>query len=201
MIKAIDKSQLDQIVAIHQTCFPNSQATKYGERFLKGYYKGVCESENSVSFVSIVEGKVVGFVAGGVNKRTLSRQILSNSKSHIFLSFFENFVKHPIITVKKFWGYGRAYIFPNRKETFYHQNTSVLDSIALLPEFRGKGIAEELVNVFLKALKDKGNSACRLGVEAENIPARKFYEKMKFEQANDIGSIYIYYFDDKYRNK
>lgn len=196
----MDLSHLAQVISIHEICFPDSQSTKYGKHFLKAYYKGVCISQNSVAFVSIVDEKVVGFVAGGVNKQALSRQILSGSKFLILISFLENFIKHPTVTVKKFWSYCRAYILPNKKETFYSLNTSVLDSIALLPEYRGKGIAEELVGVFLEELKRRGNSACRLGVEADNMPARKFYEKMKFEQANETGSIYIYYFNEEYRN-
>ena len=200
MTKVINISHLDQVVSIHAACFPDSQSTKYGKRFLEGYYKGVCESENSVSFVSIMDDKVVGFVAGGVNKQALSRQIVSSSKYIILLSFIENILKHPIITTKKYWSYARAYLLPNKNKTFYRDNTAVLDSIALLSDYRGKGIAEELVAVFLEALKHKGISACRLGVESTNMPARKFYEKMKFEQANEIGSIYIYYFDDLYRS-
>ncbi len=200
MIQAIDISHLDQIVSIHKTCFPESQSTKYGTRFLVGYYKGVCESKNSVSFVSILGGKVVGFVAGGVNKRALSRQIVSGSKYIILLSFIENIFWHPLLTTKKYWSYAKAYLLPNKNETFYNDNTAVLDSIALLSDYRGKGIAEELVAEFLNVLKQKGVSACRLGVESTNMPARKFYEKMNFEQANEIGSIYIYYFDDLYRS-
>jgi len=200
MNEVINISHLDQVVSIHSICFPDSQSTKYGKRFLEGYNTGVWKSENSVSFVSILDGKVVGFVAGGVNKRTLSRQIVSSSKHIILASFIRNILRHPFITIKKYWSYARAYLLPNKSDTFYRDNTAVLDSIALLSEYRGKGIAEDLVSEFLEALRKKGVSACRLGVEAENTAARKFYEKLNFEQANEIGSIYIYYFDDQYRN-
>lgn len=65
-----------------------------------------------------------------------------------------------------------------KKKTFYQNDTADLASIAVLLEYRGKGIAEELTCAFLEELKNKGVIACRLGVEAENLRARRFYEKI-----------------------
>ena len=102
--------------------------------------------------------------------------------------------------MREFWRYAKAYILPKR-QTFYSDKTAGLSSIAVLPAFRGKGIAKKLTDAFLEELKKRKISACRLGVEAHNIPARKFYEKMGFEQVNNEGTSYIYFFDDIYRSQ
>ena len=93
-----------------------------------------------------------------------------------------------------------AYILPKR-ETFYSDDTAGLSSIGVLPAFRGQGIAEKLTKVFLEELKKRKISACRLGVEADNIAAIKFYQKMGFERVNEKGTSYMYFFDDGYRDK
>ena len=134
--------------------------------------------------------------------RYLSRQVVLNSKIRFISSLFINIVKNPKITISKYYEYAKSYILPKpKKKTFYSDNTAGLESIAVLPKYRGQGIAEQLTEVFLRELKKRKISACRLGVEADNIPARKFYEKMNFEQVNEEGTSYIYFFDDKFRKK
>jgi len=200
MIEKLNISHIDQVVAIHMVCFPESQSTKFGEKFLDGYYKGVSNAKNNVSYVDIEEEKVAGFIIGGVNKQALSRQIIFHSKFTFMISGLVNIIKTPTKSLKKYWSYLKNYILPN-KETFYSNNTAVLDSLAILSEYRGRGIAEKLVKEFLANLKSQKISACRLGVESTNAAARNFYEKMNFIQLNSEGTIYIHYFDDIYKNK
>ena len=193
-------SHIDQVVSIHMICLPENQSTKYGKRFLNSYYKGICDSKNTVAHVYIVEEKVVGFVIGGINKQVLSRQILFHSKFKFLTSIIINILKNPKVTITKYWMYAKNYILP-REDSFYSDKTAALDSTAVLAEFRGKGVAEKLTDVFLENLKNQKISACRLGVKSANTRARKFYEKMGFEQTNEEGTSYIYFFDDIYRNK
>ena len=181
-------------------CFPESQSTKYGITFLKGYYKGVCYSKNSVAYVYLAENEVVGFIIGGINKQVHSRQIAFHSKINFLTSIVINIFKNPRHSITKYWRYAKNYILP-RKDLFYSDKTAALDSTAILSEYRGKGVAENLTKIFLEDLKCRGISACRLGVKSTNIRARKFYEKMNFEPVNEEGTIYIYYFDDIYRVK
>lgn len=193
---------MDHIVSIHMDCFPESQSTNFGAKFLKAYYLGHVNSTNSVCFVYENDWVITGFIIGGVNMRVLSRQVVFNTKSRFIYSIFYNILKNPKISIRKFWEYTKSYILPKSQEkTFYNDNTAGLESIAVMPKYRGQGIAEKLVKSFLQELKVRRISACRLGVEADNIPARKFYEKMNFEQVNEEGTSYIYFFDDKFRKK
>ena len=193
-------SHIDQVVSIHMICLPENQSTKYGRKFLMAYYNGVCDSQNSVAYVYMVGEKVAGFVVGGINKQVLARQIVYHSKFKFIISIIINILKNPMMTIPKYWRYTKNYILPT-DDSFYSDKTAALDSTAVLPEFRGKGVAEKLTEIFLEHLKNHKISACRLGVESENTRARKFYEKMKFEQVSEEGTIYMYYFDELYRNK
>ena len=75
-----------------------------------------------------------------------------------------------------------------------------LDRIAVLPEYRGKGIAKKLFEVLIKDAKafyKKHKSKLRklyLLTHADNIRAHKFYEKLGFEHETTLKKHY-------YKNK
>ena len=78
-----------------------------------------------------------------------------------------------------------------------------LDRIAVLPEYRGKGIARQLFNALIKdskAFYKKNKSKLRklyLLTHADNIRAHKFYEKLGFKHETTLK--YHYYKDkDEY---
>ena len=55
-------------------------------------------------------------------------------------------------------------------------------NVAVHPDHRRKGIAEELVLSLVEALKEKGSHCLTLEVRASNTPAITLYEKMEFIQ-------------------
>ena len=55
-------------------------------------------------------------------------------------------------------------------------------NIAVHPDFRRKGIAEELVNALVHRLRNRGSRCLTLEVRASNEPACKLYEKLGFSQ-------------------
>ena len=55
-------------------------------------------------------------------------------------------------------------------------------NIAVHPDCRRLGIAEQLVRSLVDALKEKGNHGLMLEVRVSNEPARKLYEKLGFSQ-------------------
>ena len=191
MIRKAKKSDVASVARIHALCFPENDSTKYGEKFLQGYYLGVFKSKNSTSFVCEVDNSVVGFIVGGVNKQKLSRQVLLNSNASFFINIFWNVLKDPRKNLIKYWIYAKNYVLP-RKDIFYSDSTAALDSLAVMKSYRGEGIAKNLTQEFLNDLRNKDIVTCRLGVEIDNITARKFYEKIGFKKANKDGSIYIF---------
>lgn len=55
-------------------------------------------------------------------------------------------------------------------------------NIAVHPDFRRKGIAEELVNALVHRLRNRGSRCLTLEVRASNEPACKLYKKLGFSQ-------------------
>ncbi len=75
-----------------------------------------------------------------------------------------------------------------------------LDRIAVLPEYRGKGVAHKLFDALVKDAKQfykKNDSKLRklyLLTHADNIRAHKFYEKLGFKHETTLKS---HYYKDK----
>lgn len=75
-----------------------------------------------------------------------------------------------------------------------------LDRIAVLPEYRGKGVAKKLFEALIKDAKEfykKNNSKLRklyLLTHADNIRAHKFYEKLGLKHETTLKEHY-------YKNK
>jgi len=75
-----------------------------------------------------------------------------------------------------------------------------LDRIAVLPEYRGKGVAKELFNALVEDAKEfyrKQNSKLRklyLLTHADNERAQRFYEKLGFKHETTLKE---HYYKDK----
>jgi len=57
----------------------------------------------------------------------------------------------------------------------------VISVVGVLPEYRGRGIGREIMFFALSKLRDFGVKVVELGVDAQNIPAVKLYEKLGFK--------------------
>ena len=55
-------------------------------------------------------------------------------------------------------------------------------NVAVHPDYRRRGIAESLIEMLIKELKNRGSHALMLEVRSSNAPAVALYEKMGFRQ-------------------
>ena len=63
-------------------------------------------------------------------------------------------------------------------------------SIAVLPEYRRKGIATALMLGAMKALKEYGAKECFLEVRVSNLPAISLYRKLGFQIVQRVPAYY-----------
>ncbi|WP_428773341.1 peptidase C39 family protein [Vibrio sp.] len=76
----------------------------------------------------------------------------------------------------------------------FHKGTQLsrLYSIAVKPEFRGRHIAQSLLEQCEQSALDHGSTTLRLEVREDNISARKLYEKLGYRPLK----VLIHYYDD-----
>lgn len=65
-----------------------------------------------------------------------------------------------------------------------------LYSLAVAPQYRGRGLARSLMEIMLKELKRRDYSRCRLEVETANIIAYNIYKSMGFYAIASLSKYY-----------
>lgn len=73
-------------------------------------------------------------------------------------------------------------------ETIEKEKRGDLLSVCVLPEYRGTGLAQDLISAFLDAMRSQGKALCLLSVESGNARARTFYLRNGFELYRRRGS-------------
>ena len=72
----------------------------------------------------------------------------------------------------------------------FHRNAAYNMTIAVLPEFQGRGIGEKILSESIKRAKNHGAKYMTLEVRVDNLPALQLYKKFGFQI---IGRIKKYY--------
>ena len=67
-------------------------------------------------------------------------------------------------------------------------------NVAVHPDYRRRGIAESLIDILIRELKNRGSHALMLEVRDSNEPAIALYEKLGFQQ---VGLRKNYYHNPK----
>jgi ribosomal-protein-alanine N-acetyltransferase len=74
--------------------------------------------------------------------------------------------------------------------TCVRENRAELVSIAVVPEFRGQGVASVMLESTLRRLKRRKVTRLLLMVRVRNRAARRFYEKFGFEKLRTVKGYY-----------
>lgn len=77
-------------------------------------------------------------------------------------------------------GYVLAHMHEAEESWDTHGRFGVLESIAVLPEMRGRGVGGKLMSALYAELRRLGVSVLNIGVVATNEGARRFYERQGF---------------------
>ena len=77
-------------------------------------------------------------------------------------------------TVRRAPGYGRGHIVGN---------------VAVLPEYRGHGVARQLMEACIERARQEGSSSLALEVNADNTPARHLYQSLGFQQTGAAAQL------------
>ncbi len=72
-------------------------------------------------------------------------------------------------------------IVNDKYEYILNNQRGDLLSVCVLPEVRGKGYAQKMMETYLATMKAYGCKLCLLSVKTDNIRARRYYERNGFE--------------------
>jgi len=189
-------SQIKDIGICHLKCFPSSFSSKLGLKYINKSFEWFLTNENRFLFHIECDNKVVGYCGGfrssyhgdGSTSGMLQYAMPEAIKGIIkrpYLLFHPEFVKRYPLVLKNIW----RRIYKSRKSipsiNNYNSNDAKIGLVVIgvLPEYRGKGCFELLMQQFEKESKNRKAEKITLSVKATNARAIAAYKKAGFQIA------------------
>ena len=177
----------------HVIAFGGRFMTKMGLGWLCALYRFFIKHPEGISYVAVDDmGKVVGFAVGGepdIRDRFLQFAMLRYP--HIL---FWKFMTEALV---------RAVLIEELSRKLHLKRSTVssedigtaknldkcgnLLSICVLPDFKGTGIADQLIETFQNACAAQGYKHLKLSVVSENLRAIAFYKKHRWYETVTSG--------------
>jgi len=184
LVRRAVEADLKTIASIHNACFPSSISTMIGrlDCFYSEYLK---RFPNLFFVVENLNNEIVGFCVGyRSDVQSINKQFKRNNKLYIVFRIFALILsgrfnvltkiadkvcrkKHSVITNPSYIGTPLS-------------QTGDLMSICILPEYRGNGMAGEMLDSFLNELRNQSLRRCILTVDTSNERGIAFYLKHHF---------------------
>lgn len=179
MIVPLKSEHIPAVVGIHRQVLADTLNARMGERHLSWLYGVVQSAPDSDMWVSIDPlGAVLGFITVSRDMHKLEHTINDALKPRQYLSTLIFTLGHPQ-AIKE--------IVSRRQFTKYLQKNYPLTLPAILtigvsPAEQKSGIGAELLQKAIRSSTAAGFPFLYVDTRASNVGARKFYEKMGFQQ-------------------
>lgn len=203
MIRQATIMDLEGIARVHAVCFPESYVTQLSK------YKWLCGNlipefyrefmnDNPELFVVAEDGdhEIVGFCMGYYMDKDdqMSNFLYKNRikvviKSVLLLLTGNKHAWNKITArIKHRPSVEDWTIVNNKYEHITNAERGDLLSVCVLPDYRGKRYAQEMMEQYLKHMKYAGKKLCLLSVRQENARAIKYYKRNGFELYRTRGT-------------
>ncbi len=178
MVEPLASAHLDAVVGLHARCL-TGLLRSLGDRATRAYYRGFIRSDRCIGFVEVHEGEPAGFVVGSTSPQELRREILRRNPIETLVGTLLGFARSPV---------SAAYFVRSafaRADRGYDGRAAELTYLAVDEKLRDAGIGRRLVEAFDRAVRDAGGTAYELSVDADNLPAMRFYEALGFVRVGE----------------
>jgi len=197
-IRTMTSSDLGQIVRLHQDVFSGHFLTHLGERVLTRFYREFVDTPGNLATLSVLGGKVVGFVVGTSDVDLFYRRFYRRNGLALAPLLMGRFLADAYVrrTVWTRLGHVRLALRsllrsrvrrPAAGEKCAAAVPVRLLSIGLAHDLRGREVAAEMVQHFCRQLQELGKQEVGLSVHADNGRAIRFYEKTGWERLRSSG--------------
>lgn len=172
----IKNSDLNKIVEIHIKAFPGYFMTELGPRFLLNYYNTVLNFNKRIFLAQEVDGEIIGFIAGFLMPSQFYIH-LNKNKIDIAKAIIPAFLRKPNLLLKLCANIWRV----NKNSSYETKNICELASVAVDPNYSGRGLGKKLVKAFLNEAEKLGAEYVYLTTDARNNDyVNNFYKSLGF---------------------
>jgi len=168
-------SDVPQVVIIHLESFQGFFLSLLGPNFLRQLYTSILEDPSGIAWVYKEASQVIGFVAGTSQPPGFYRRLAERHWQQFALASFGPFLRQPSILPRLLRAFKTPY------QDLPRENCGKLLSIAVLPEYQGKGIGEALILAFFDEAKSRGLEQVILTTDRDhNEGVNRFYQALGF---------------------
>ena len=164
-----------QVAQLHIANINQGFLSTLGVGFVSLLYQVIDEGSDSVLLTVERDGRVVGFVAGGMGMGSIYRRMIYHTPRLALALLPSLFFPRRIWRMLEILRYSRD----NDQSSSWPR--AELLSIALDPAFRGQHLAETLYRRLTEFFESRGNTEFKIVVGAALAPAHKFYLRMGAE--------------------
>ena len=208
MTRKAQKEDLPQIANVHAKCFPDSYSTQLSKgcafnnnNLLSLFYYEFYHDNPELFIVAEDNNTIVGFCMGYyMDKDNQMENFLRHNRWRVVLKTIKLLLLGNRPTWLKVTSRLRKktkddiwVVVNNKYEYIGDSLRGDLLSVCVLPEFRGKGYAQDLMDSYLKSMKESGRQLCLLSVRTDNERARRYYERNGFEIYRKRGNVGLTY--------
>lgn len=181
LIRRVNYQDITEIVQIHLHSFPGFFLTFLGPGFLRLLYRNIAADPEGILLVVEADNTLAGFVAGVTRQSGFYRRLIQRQKWAFAWAAGGAVARRPSI-LPRLW---RALRRP--AEVAESAAEACLMSIAVHPEFQGRGIGTQLVEAFCQELAERGAPAVCLTTDRDNNEAtNQFYQRLNFKLARSF---------------
>jgi ribosomal protein S18 acetylase RimI-like enzyme len=193
LVRHATDRDLAGIVLCHEAAFPGTFMAELRSGCLGALYKRYLKHESGLSLVG-VNGRefVLGFAVGGAPQ--IRNDFFRRTMVYYIPLIAWKSLTNPVVR-RRVLGFLGARAVGRRVErdpTFPHiprtGRTATLLSIGVLPEVRGSGLADELIETFRIEAGRRGFERLELSVRSGNTRAVAFYKKHGWHEIGRFGA-------------
>jgi len=180
IVLTADLSDCSKIAELHRDSIQEGFVSRLGVPFLTLLYQALLKFSGGILLVAKKDQLLLGFVAGVVNTSAFYKYFLRyhfiGAGSLIIPALFKQRCLSGILESLHY----------TRKVDQPHLPEAELISIAVRPEYRGQGIADQLFDALRAYFKNKGITEFRIVMGAGLSRAQKFYERKGCDLRDEI---------------
>jgi ribosomal protein S18 acetylase RimI-like enzyme len=181
-IHPLRRQHCQQTARLHMEGIATGFISSLGPGFVAALYDAIAEDPNSFGFAAVENDRVLGFVAFTTNLSKLYRYVALKKGLKFAVVLIRRMCSFQALN--KVWD---NVLYPSKMKKMDLPDAELL-SIAVAPEGRGKGIAQQLVDAGMEECRKRRIEKVKVLVADFNEPANKLYQKTGFQRVCQITS-------------
>ncbi len=195
MVRQASHQDLQAVAKVHKSCFPDSFSTALGPKLLVKFYEGYLAGAPELFLVAENDsGEIGGFCMGYYcESNYYTKNFFKNNTMAIGLRVLWLLLSGNKAAWKKVKGVTcrdqQMQVTNTEFEEINHNATGDLLSICVDAQYRGSGMAQELIDQYQQVLLEQGRTMCLLSVSVRNPRGIRFYERNGFIQIREVPGV------------